>query len=594
MAVLWKQPYNELTSRFRPAEAKPRVAITGNYVDGQCTLSAGYYHSVLRAGGIPFVIPPFVSDTEEAAQLLGQLLDTVDALVLSGGGDINPLLLGEEPIAQLHSVNPERDGQELLLARLAFDRQMPILGICKGIQTLVAALDGTNYQDLWTQAEGPWVKHTQDQPRETASHTVRLAEDSILYRLYAGGDTLAVNSFHHQSVRTTGPHLRVVATAADGITEAVESSEGKPIVGVQWHPEHLPDGAPLFRWIVEEAALFRRAKAVHERIITLDSHCDTPMQFALGTDFGQRDERVLVDLHKMTEGRLDAACMVAYLPQGPRDDQSLHVATETAGRILTQIESMVERHADCVGLAYTPDDIARLKAQGRKAIVPAIENGYAVGKDLANVEAFRRRGVVYMTLCHNGDNDLCGSARGEGGGVTPFGAQVIAEMNRVGMMVDLSHGSERSFYDALDISQLPIVCTHSSARALCNHPRNLTDDQLRALARKGGVAQVTFYHGFLRPDPEPATVLDALNHLRHMVEVMGVEHVGIGTDFDGDGGVPGCAHAAELLNLTRILLRNRFSEDDLRLVWGGNFLRVMAQVQAAGCIHPTTTNTTIP
>ena len=587
--MLWKEPYDQVTSRFRKTEAPPLIGITGNYADQNCTLAAGYYRSVLLAGGIPLIIPPFVPDTEARVEALGQLLDRLDGLLLSGGGDINPLLLDEEPLPQLHSVNPERDAQELLLARLAYDRQLPILGICKGLQTLVAALDGQNYQDLWTQAPQPSVKHSQDQPRETASHTAHVEADSLLHDIY-GRERLAVNSFHHQAVKVPGPHLRVCATATDGIIEAVESSEHKPLLGVQWHPEHLAEGVPLFEWLVGEARLFQRAKDIHASVVTLDSHCDTPMQFDVKTDFGQRDDRVLVDLHKMTEGRLDVSCMVAYLPQGPRDEQSLRRATERAHRILSQIEEMVQRHADCVALAYTPDDIARLKAQGLKAIVPAIENGYAIGCDVANVEAFRRRGVAYMTLCHNGDNDICGSARGEGLGVSAFGAEVIAEMNRVGMMVDLSHASERSFYDALDISRQPIVCTHSSAKALCNHPRNLSDDQMRALARKGGVMQVTLYHGFLRPDPEPATVLDALQHLRHAISVMGIEHVGIGTDFDGDGGVPGCAHAAELLNLTRLLLRERYSAQDLRLIWGGNFLRVMAQVQAAGAIQPTTTN----
>ena len=159
-------------------------------------------------------------------------------------------------------------------------------------------------------------------------------------------------------------------------------------------------------------------------------------------------------------------------------------------------------------------------------------------------------------------------------GVSAFGADVIREMNRLGILVDLSHASERSFYDALDISQTPIVCSHSSARVLCDHPRNLTDDQLRALAAKGGVAQVTFYNGFLRTDGQ-ASILDAVAHLNHMVQVAGIEHVGIGTDFDGDGGVPGLASAAELINFTRRLLRERYTEADLRLIWGGNFLRVM-------------------
>ena len=151
-------------------------------------------------------------------------------------------------------------------------------------------------------------------------------------------------------------------------------------------------------------------------------------------------------------------------------------------------------------------------------------------------------------------------------------------MNRLGIMVDMSHAAEKSFYDALDISQAPIVCSHSSSRALCDHPRNLTDDQMRALAAKGGVAQTTVYHGFLRQDGE-ATILDAVAHLEHAIKIMGIDHVGLGTDFDGDGGVRGLADASELINFTRQLLARRYSERDIQKIWGGNFLRVMAQVQ---------------
>ncbi len=151
-------------------------------------------------------------------------------------------------------------------------------------------------------------------------------------------------------------------------------------------------------------------------------------------------------------------------------------------------------------------------------------------------------------------------------------------MNRQGIMVDLSHASEQSFYDALEISKTPIVCSHSSCRALCDVPRNLSDDQLRALARKGGVVHVTLYPGFLRKEGE-ATIRDAVEHLNHAVTVVGIDHVGIGTDFDGDGGVIGLAHSSEMINFTLTLLKNKYSERDIQKIWGGNWLRVMAQVQ---------------
>ncbi len=566
--------------------ARPIIGITGNFGAKGCELAQGYYESVLRAGGIPMVLPPY-----NDAEALCQTLDKVDGILLSGGGDINPLLLGEEPIPGLHSICPQRDEMELLLVREAYNRQIPMLGICRGIQTLVAALGGTLYQDLNTQySEAPLVKHDQDLDRAYASHSVKLEEGSTLARLFpeAKEKGLPVNSFHHQAVRTPGSLLRVAAKATDGVIEAVESNEFKSIIGVQWHPEcFITRGdccmMPIFNWLISEASSFAEAKRVHRRIITLDSHCDTPMFFSEGFTadmFAQRTDKVLVDLPKMREGFLDASIMVAYLKQGERDEESLLAATAKANRILTQIEEMVAANCTAVDIAYTPADIARLKHTGKKAIMLGIENGYAIGKDLSQLEHFAKRGIVYMTLCHNGDNDICDSAKGnaEHGGLSPFGEKVVQEMNRLGIMVDLSHAAESSFYDALEVSKKPIVCSHSSARALCNHPRNLTDEQMKALAQKGGVAQVTMYNGFLRTDGK-ATILDAVEHLNHMVNVMGIEHVGIGTDFDGDGGVPGMANASEVINFTRRLLQERYSEEQIQMIWGGNFLRVMEQIK---------------
>ncbi len=592
----WNGIYNKSISGFSTKETKPLIGITGNYDKETCTLAEGYYQSVLKAGGIPVIIPPRIieGDADAPCATEASLLDRLDGIIFSGGGDPNPLLFGEEPVKELHSITPERDVQELLLVRYAYDRQIPMLGICKGIQMINAALGGTLYQDIHSQMEGTRIKHSQDQDRRFPSHTISIAEGSILHRLF--GNALAVNSFHHQACKEAAPCLKVTATAPDGVIEAVESNEFKSILGVQWHPEPYvlrnSDGMmPIFNWLIGEAADFKKAKQLHKKMLTLDSHCDTPMFFAQNINFGSRDPKILVDLHKMTEGHLDSTIMVAYLEQKERDDASLENATAKANQILTQIEEMVAQNCTAVDIAYTPDDLWRLKAQGKRAIMLGIENGYAIGKDISNVEAFRKRGVVYMTLCHNGDNDICDSHRGkaEHGGVSAFGAEVIKEMNRVGMMVDLSHAADSSFYDAIDISSAPIVCSHSSARALCNHTRNLTDDQMRALARSGGVAQVTLYHGFLRKDspdflhgaylPNEATILDVIDHLNHMVNIMGIEHVGIGTDFDGDGGIRGCASASELINFTRRLMRERYTEEQIQMIWGGNFLRVMREVQ---------------
>ena len=571
--------YDALHRSFPSHKTNPIIGLTGNFRDGDCTLAEGYYQSVLKAGGTPFILPPF-----EETDALIQALESIDGLLLTGGADINPLYLNEEPIKELHGINPRRDYQELMLTKLAADRQIPILGICRGIQTLMAALGGTLYQDIHSQMEGTRIKHDQDLDRSYASHTVTIEKDTLLHRLFQT-DTLAVNSFHHQAVKGVAPGFQVCAYSSDGVIEAVESTAYKSVLGVQWHPEcFILRGdecmMPLFQWLTNEAASFKEAKRIHDRILSLDSHCDTPMFFDQQIDFASRDPKILVDLHKMTEGRLDATIMVAYLKQLELTDEALLAATAKADRILNEIEAMVAKNCTAMDIAYTPADLYRLKSEGKKAIMLGIENGYAIGQDIKNVERFRKRGVVYMTLCHNGNNQLCGSAKynEKNLGVNAFGEQVIQEMNRVGMMVDISHAGEQTFYDALAISNTPIVASHSSSRALCNHPRNLTDDQLKALAAKGGVAQVTLYSGFLREEG-PATIQDAIEHLNHMVNIMGIEHVGIGTDFDGDGGIIGCASASELINFTRCLLKERYSEEDIRRIWGGNFLRVMKEVQ---------------
>ena len=575
----------DIYAQFPEASPKPVIGITGNYEDLTCKLGRGYYQSVVEAGGVPVIIPPVAG-----RHVIINTLQRIDGLILSGGGDYNPLWAGEEPSPLLHGINQERDNAELLITRLAYNRQIPILGICRGIQTLAMALGGKVAQDLSeVKSEGvksekfKAVKHSQDADRSEPTHSVTIEPDSILsgiYKSYSSkfkvqSSKLFVNSFHHQAVSDAGPKFRVVATAPDGIVEAMESSEYKPILGVQWHPECMESGLPLFQWLVKEAMDYREVHQLHDRILTLDTHCDTPMFFPQGIHFEQRDPRILVDLHKMTEGRQDATIMVAYLPQ-PTDNPTVF-----ADNIFDKIETIVRNNSRYLALARTPEDLWKNKHLGLKSIMLGIENGIALDGKLSNLRHFADRGIVYMTLCHNGDNDICDSASKSNqthGGVSQFGAEVIAEMNRLGILVDMSHAGEKSFYDALDISKKPIVCSHSSARALCDHPRNLTDDQMRALAAKGGVAQTTIYNGFLRKDAQ-ATILDVMAHLEHAIDVMGIDHVGLGTDFDGDGGVPGLADSSELLNFTRQLLCKRYSEEDIQKIWGGNFLRVMAEAQ---------------
>lgn len=617
----WQSRLNDIYATYPEAKRKPVIGITANYDEATSRIAEGYYKSVVAAGGTPVIIPP-VADKD----VIINTLEHIDGLLLSGGADYNPLYCGEEPSPRLGGICCKRDLPELLITRLAYNRQIPMLGICRGIQTLAMALDGKVAQDIYLRREecgvrsenslnkkglgiglgsnkttsnadispsslhtplSSSIKHSQTADRSEPTHTVIIESDSTLYKLYGSG-RIAVNSFHHQAVSDPGRRFRVTAVAPDGVIEAIESSEYKSIMGVQWHPECLgDDGQPLFRWLVRQAAAFREACDVHERVLTLDTHCDTPMFFPKGVRFDHRDPQLLVDLHKMTEGRQDATIMVAYLPQpkigetfSEKVDFDVSGPTEYADLIFDKIEDIVRNNKDYLSIARTPADLYEDKRRGRRSIMLGIENGLALEGSAATIKHFAQRGVVYITLCHNGDNDICDSARGcnTHNGVGRFGEQVIREMNRQGIMVDLSHASEKSFYDAIEMSATPIVCSHSSARALCDHPRNLTDDQMRALAKSGGVAQTTLYHGFLRTAGE-ADITDAIAHLEHAIAVMGIDHVGIGTDFDGDGGIRGMADSSEIINFTRQLLARRYSERDIRKIWGGNFLRVMTIVQ---------------
>lgn len=573
--------FNQLYTSAPIFHDRPVVGITTNYEGIDATVRSAYYRQIQRAGGTPLLIPP-VADIPTILSTL----DTVDAVLLTGGGDFNPLWNGDEPMPGLHNINRERDLPELLLTRFAYDRQMPLLGICRGIQTLAIALDGHVVQDMPHTEQ--LLKHSQDADREEPTHSVSIFPQTTLHSIY-NADRIYVNSFHHQAIDVPGSRLRTSAKAPDGTIEAIESSEHKAVLGVQWHPEWLgDDGQPLFRWLVDEARLQREARRFHQRNITIDSHCDTPMFFPQGIHFEQRDPRILYDLHKMQEGGPDAVTMVAYLPQPKEDEQFKDIAPfavdgprQYADLIFDKINETVLRDTNYIALARNERDLLFNKHQGKRSLMIGIENGLAIENDIANVEHFAKRGIVYITLCHNGDNQICDSARRSNathGGVSEFGAKVIAEMNRLGIMVDLSHAAESSFYDALDISSTPIVCSHSNAKALCDVPRNITDDQMRALAAKDGVCQITLYNGFLTTDGK-ACIDDAMRHLDHAISIMGIDHVGLGTDFDGDGGVPGLANASELINFTKAMLRRRYSEDDMAKIWGGNWLRVMRTVQ---------------
>ncbi len=569
----------------------PIIGVCANHDDNTSRLHTAYTRAVLDAGGIPVIIP--VTDNAEA---LREIVTRIDGLILSGGGDISGDYFGEKTLKGI-KVDDLLDRFNFTLLRLAADRCLPVFGICRGEQVINAAFGGTLWQDIPSQFPGKTIKHSKygkGIALEAPAHEVDLTPGTWLGGVLGGG-RLGVNSRHHQAVKDLAPGFRTAAVSTDGVIEAVEAMPVRRIWGVQWHPENMACGGDtaakaLFRAMVDEARLFARAKEVHRTCLTVDSHTDTPMFFGLRdyeheitesirrhgpADFSRRDPVARVDLVKMEEGMLDAVFMVAYIPQDDPDPWGLTLA------LLEKIDATIEKNSDRAGFARSFDQADALKAGGRKAIFRAVENGCGIGDDLSRIALLCEKGVVYMTLCHNGDNLLCDSAAGKAthGGLSDLGRDAVREMNRLGMVVDLSHAAETTFYDVLETSAAPIIASHSSARALCDHPRNLTDDQLRALAAAGGVAQVCFYDPFLR-EGGGASVIDAVDHIDHMVRVAGIDHVGIGSDMDGGGGIEGCATSNEMINLTVELLRRGYTPGQLQKIWGGNLRRVTDAAQA--------------
>lgn len=558
----------------------PRIGISANRKDGLSCIAEPYFQSVILAGGVP-VIVPVTTDIG----ILTAIVKSLDGLILSGGGDLDPLFLSEEPIPELGDIDPYRDRYDFILLRLAFNYQLPIMGICRGHQLINVAFGGSLYQDIHAQHLSVSLQHSQNEPRDQATHRVTLSDlPSRLREITNGKITLYVNSFHHQAIKAIAPEFIATATAPDGLNESIEHPEYS-IFSVQWHPEPMAAAGNeempnLFRYHISQAELFAKATSLHHKIITLDSHTDTPMLFPGSFDLGKK-EGGKVNLPFMEEGKLDAAIMVAYIPQGARDKVASQNATDYATERLSQIIRQKEINFARMDIAQTPDDLIRLKQQGKKAIFLGIENGYAIGRNIENLQRFRDLGVVYMTLCHNGNNDICDSAAGntEWGGLSPFGKEVIEEMNRTGMIIDISHAAKNTFYDVLKHSRQPIIASHSSVYTLTPHQRNLTDDQITALADYGGVIQICLYKGFLNAEPEKASLRDAIRHICHVVDLVGIDYVGIGSDFDGDGEIIGCRAANELIQITMRLITLGFDEESIQKIWGGNLLRVMKKVQ---------------
>lgn len=401
-----------------------------------------------------------------------------------------------------------------------------------------------------------------------------------------------------------------------------------------------------------KATSTKEARAIHDRVLILDSHIDfEPADLTGERNYTERLETQF-NLPNMIDGGLDALFFVVYVGQtreSQNPDALKPVGYERAYKAAVEKFDAVhcftgEIARQQMELALSADDVRRIHANGKKAALMGVENGYPLGEDLQRVKEFYERGARYISLTHNGHNQLGDSHTGEREGwkwhgVSPLGKQVIAEMNRLGIMVDVSHASKESMMQTAALSKAPIIASHSAARALCNVSRNLDDEQIHALKNTGGVIQMVAYNGFIKiteadsaerkaaltearreynlPDPNsisqraraqatlkalpaeqrteyetkiaeidqkipgdpPATVKDFVDHLDYAVKLIGIDHVGISSDFDGGGGIVGWNDAGETFNVTLELVNRGYTETQIEKLWGGNLLRVMDEVQ---------------
>ena len=582
LVLLFLAPYIGVCQADAQTNAgkKPLIGISCQHPGNNSQSRLTYTQSVIKAGGTPMLIP-----ISEDSLTLRDIVRRLDAIILIGGEDIHPSYYGEEAIPELGDVDPVRDVYDLQLIRLAHDFNIPMLGICRGEQLINVAFGGTLYQDIPTQHPDTSVCHSQQAPSSTPTHQVNFTEDSEIAAIL-GTTTLMTNTHHHQAVKEPAPGFKITARAADGIPEAIESTEGYPIWGVQFHPETRTVAGDdvslrIFSFLTRKAETFRHAKELHSRILSIDTHTDTPLDFHGTYNIGTR-EWTQVSVPRMEEGHLDAQYLACWIAQGPRDDKHSAEAVQLIDSLIDGIYRQVKMNEEVCGIARTPDDAAHLKAEGKKAFFIGIENAYGIGKDLSNIKRFQERGVTYITLCHTKHNDLCDSSSDftpGADGLTSFGKKAVKLMNRYGILIDLSHAHESTFWDVAKTSKHPLFASHSSARALLDHDRNLTDEQLQAIARSGGVAQACIVDLFLNKDPKAATLEDFLNHLEHMIRVAGIDHVGIGSDLDGGGGVKGCNGDNDFINITVRLIEKGYSDEEIEKIWGGNFLRMMRQVQ---------------
>jgi membrane dipeptidase len=379
----------------------------------------------------------------------------------------------------------------------------------------------------------------------------------------------------------------------------------------------------------------KKTQKLHYSLISIDSHTDTPLDlldpdFRLGEKHDPYENGSRLDIPRMDEGGLDGVFFAVFVGQRERNPENNEIARNKALQIFDSIHSNINRYSDELELAIKADDIYRIARKNKHAIYIGVENGFPIGNDLDLIDTFYNKGARYMTLCHTSNNDICDSSTDEKGpehgGLSDFGEEVVKRMSELGMMIDVSHISDESFYDVLKISKLPVIASHSCARALCDNPRNLNDDMLEKLAENNGVIQMCLLSAYLeKPAPNPSrdsaknavraefgnyndlseedkreflkawygvdrtfppnltNVSKLVDHIDHIVKITGIDHVGIGSDFDGGGGISDCYDISQFPAITDELLQRGYSKKDIQKIWGGNLLRVMRSVENHTC-----------
>ena len=337
--------------------------------------------------------------------------------------------------------------------------------------------------------------------------------------------------------------------------------------------------------------LLEKAKIIHKNVITLDTHCDIDVKnFTESINYSKNID-TQCNIPKMEIGGLDVAWFIVYTGQGELNTKGYEKAYKNAISKFDAIHNLVNTYSsDNIGLALNSNDVRKIHSSGKKVAMIGIENGYPIGLDIKNVEKFYNRGARYMSLSHNGHSQLCDSNTGEEDGVylhnglSDLGVEVIKEMNRIGMMIDISHPSKEAIRQMIKISKAPVIASHSSARKLCNHSRNLDDEQLGWIKENGGVVQTVAFKSYLNSEKSKPNsknkvdVSDFVDHIDYLVSLIGINHVGISSDFDGGGGIDGWEDASETFNVTLELVKRGYSEVEIEKIWSGNLLRVLDEV----------------